>query len=437
MNDEPRRIVALHAVRVAALRRMKLLALVLLGVAVAGLLASDLALARGGGRAWGWLQAFCEAACVGALADWFAVVALFRHPMGLPLPHTAIIPQNKDRIADSLAEFVRDHFLEPRELVAKLAAFDPARRLADWLVDEARVRRWVGEARRWAVAGLDLFDDERMRRATMELVIEQVRRWNAPATAAEVLSVLTQGGRHHELLDAGLQKVAGFLAEEEVKSRVAEVMVRHARKEWPKIVGMVDMVTPIARIADGLADKLSASVLGELRDVLAQPDHPVRLRYEVWLASFIERLRTDESLIAAFDRVKERAVTDPAVLDYVASVWRDLKHTIRADLADDDSAIVGHVEQALRDIGARIAGDPELRASLNEHLLAAAAEIAPNLRSGVTAHVAQTVKAWEDQRLVDELELAVGKDLQFIRINGTLVGGAAGLLFYALHVMIA
>jgi uncharacterized membrane-anchored protein YjiN (DUF445 family) len=214
-------------------------------------------------------------------------------------------------------------------------------------------------------------------------------------------------------------------------------MVRHARKEWPKVVGMVDMVTPVARIADGLADKLSASVLGELRDVLAQPEHPVRLRYEDWLARFIERLRGDPELIAAFDRVKQRALDDPAVLDYVASVWRDLKHAIRADLADDDSAIVGHIEQALRDLGARIAADPGLRASLNEHLLAAAGELAANLRGGVTTHIAQTVKAWEDQRLVGELELAVGKDLQFIRINGTIVGGIVGLLFYALRLALS
>jgi uncharacterized membrane-anchored protein YjiN (DUF445 family) len=311
--------------------------------------------------------------------------------------------------------------------------FDPAQRLGAWLADPARVRRWVDEARRWAVAGLDLFDDERMRRATMELLIEQVRRWNAAATAAEVLTLLTHGGRHHELLDAGLQKVAGFLAEDEVKSRVAELMVRHARKEWPKVVGMVDLVTPVARIADGLADKLSASVLGELRDVLAQPDHPVRVRYETWLGQFIARLRADPGLAAAFERVKERAIDDPAMLDYVASVWHDLKRVIRADLADESSAIVGHIEQALRDIGTRVAADPALRESLNEHLLAAAGELAANLRGGVTSHIAQTVKAWDDRQLVDELELAVGKDLQFIRINGTIVGGTVGLLFYALR----
>jgi uncharacterized membrane-anchored protein YjiN (DUF445 family) len=417
---------------VAALRRLKWSAAALLCAALAGL---ALATWRGGEGAWGWLQAFCEASAVGAIADWFAVVALFRHPVGLPLPHTAIIPRSKARVADGLAHFVRDHFLEPEALIARLGVFDPARRLGEWLADPLRVRDWVDEGRRWALKAIGLFDDERMKRATLELVVAQIRRWDAAATTADVLAMLTQGGRHHELLDAGLQKIGGFLAEDEVKARVSELMVRHARKEWPKVIGVVEMVTPAARIADGLADKLSASVLGELRDVLAQPDHPVRLRYEKWLAEFIERLRHDDALIDAFERVKERAVTDPALLDYVASLWGDVKRLLREDLADEHSAVAQHIEQAMRDVGARLAGDESLRASLNEHLLSAAGQLAANLRAGVTTHIAQTINDWDDRRLVAELELSVGRDLQFIRINGTVVGGLAGLALHALRLL--
>ena len=416
--------------RAAALKRMKWGAAALLAAALAGL---ALAVWMGGQGAWAWVEAFCEASAVGAIADWFAVVALFRHPLGLPFPHTAIIPRNKARVADGLAHFVRDHFLEPETLVARLGVFDPARRLGDWLADPARVADWVGDARRWALKAVGLFDDGRMRQATLELVVAQARRWNTATTAAEVLTVLTQGGRHHELLDAGLEKIGGFLAEDEVKARVSALMVRHARKEWPKVIGMVELVTPVARMADGLADKLSASVLGELREVLAQPDHPVRLRYDRWLAEFIERLRTDESLIAAFERVKERAIGDPAVLEYAASVWRDIKRRLQADLADERSALADHVAQAMHDVGERLRGDVGLRAALNEHLLSAAGQLTTNLRSGVTEHIAQTIKDWDDRQLVDELELSVGKDLQFIRINGAVVGGIAGLALHALR----
>ena len=241
---------------------------------------------------------------------------------------------------------------------------------------------------------------------------------------------------YHELLDAGLEKIGGFLAEDEVKARVSELMVRHARKEWPKVIGMVELVTPVARMADGLADKLSASVLGELRDVLAQPDHPVRQRYDAWLAEFIERLRQDEGLVAAFERVKERAITDPAVLDYAGSVWNDLKRLLQDDLADEHSTLAEHVGQAMRDVGERLRDDDSLRASLNEHLLSAAGQLAANLRAGVTVHIAQTIKDWDDRQLVDELELSVGKDLQFIRINGTVVGGIAGLALHALRLLV-
>jgi uncharacterized membrane-anchored protein YjiN (DUF445 family) len=419
--------------RAAALSRMKWGAAALLAAALAGL---ALAVWQGGEGAWAWVEAFCEASAVGAIADWFAVVALFRHPLGLPFPHTAIIPRNKVRVADGLAHFVRDHFLEPETLVARLGVFDPARRLGDWLADPARVADWVGDARRWALKAVGLFDDGRMRQATLDLVVAQARRWNTAATAAEVLTVLTQGGRHHELLDAGLEKIGGFLAEDEVKARVSALMVRHARKEWPKVIGMVELVTPVARMADGLADKLSASVLGELREVLAQPDHPVRQRYDRWLAEFVERLRTDEGLIAAFERVKERAITDPAVLDYAASVWSDIKRRLQADLADEHSALADHVAQAMRDVGERLRSDVDLRASLNEHLLSAAGQLTTNLRSGVTEHIAQTIKDWDDRQLVDELELSVGKDLQFIRINGAVVGGVAGLALHALRLLL-
>jgi uncharacterized membrane-anchored protein YjiN (DUF445 family) len=416
--------------RATALDRMKWSAAALLAAALAGL---ALAVWKGGEGGWGWLEAFCEASAVGAIADWFAVVALFRRPLGLPLPHTAIIPRSKERVADGLAHFVRDHFLDPQALVARLGVFDPAGRLGDWLADPVRMREWVAEGRRWAAKAVGLFDDDRMRRATLELVVAQARRWNSAATAAEVLTMLTQGGRHHELLDAGLEKIGGFLAEDEVKARVSELMVRHARKEWPKVIGMVELVTPVARMADGLADKLAASVLGELRDVLAQPDHPVRRRYDLWLAEFIERLRHDEGLVAAFERIKERAITDPAVLEYVGSVWTDLKLLLQADLVDERSTLGDHLAQAMRDIGDRLRDDESLRASLNEHLLSAAGQLAANLRAGVTTHIAQTIKDWDDRQLVEELELSVGRDLQFIRINGTVVGGIVGLALHALR----
>lgn len=417
--------------RASSLSRMKWLAVSLLLLALCGLV---LAHAMGGAGGWGWLRAFCEASAVGAIADWFAVVALFRYPLGVKIPHTAIIPQSKARIADGLAEFVRDHFLDPATILGKLAVFDPARRLGEWLTDPVRVRFWVGQAQGWALGLLATFDDKRLQKATLDLIVEQVRRWDAAPTASDVLGLLTQNGRHHQLLDAGLQQLSAFLLQDEVKAKVSQLMVKHARKEWPKIIGALEMVTKVDDLADGLADKLSGSMLAELREVLAQPEHPVRLRYEAWLKAFIQRLRSDPKLIASIHQIKEQAITDPAVQAYVSSLWTDIKQMLRQDLGHENSAMARHIERGLHEIGQRLANDNSLRDAINEHLLSAAGHLAADLRTGITTHIAQTVKAWDDQLLVRELELNVGQDLQFIRINGTVVGGVIGLLLHAVVV---
>ncbi|MBW4046996.1 MAG: DUF445 family protein, partial [Proteobacteria bacterium] len=225
--------------RLRGLRRMQSIALGFLAVAVLGLiLATDM----GGQGAWGWVKAFCEAAAVGALADWFAVVALFRRPLGLPIPHTAIIPANKDHIADNLAAFVRDHFLDPKALLEKLAVFDPAARLSQWLADPVRVHGWVSAARKWGLQTLDWLDDRSLQQGVKDIVLEALQRWDAAQTAGQVLIVLTRDGRHQDLLDGALEKIGEFLKQAEVKQRVSALLVKHARKEWPTVVGLVNAV---------------------------------------------------------------------------------------------------------------------------------------------------------------------------------------------------
>lgn len=418
--------------RAASLERMKWLAAALLLAALAGL---ALAHAMGGAGGWGWLRAFCEASAVGAVADWFAVVALFRHPLGLKIPHTAIIPQGKARIADGLAEFVRDHFLDPATLLARLTVLDPARRLGEWLTDPQRMQSLVAQAQGWALGLLDTFDDGRLKQAVLDLVIAQLRRWDAAPTAGDVLGLLTQNGRHHQLLDAGLHKLSEFMMQDEVKARVSQLLLKHARKEWPKIIATLELVTNLPDLSDSLADRLSASMLAELREVLAQPEHPVRLRYEDWLKTFVARLRSDPELIASVRDMKERAIDDPALQAYVSSLWADVRQLLRENLAADNSTLARYAQGALQALGQRLASDTSLRDALNEHLLAAADELAASLRAGITSHIAQTVKAWDEAQLVRTLELQVGRDLQFIRINGTVVGGLIGLVLHALALL--
>ena len=432
MNTSTPQAPAQPDTRAALLRRWKRIAVSLLLLALCGL---ALAHAMGGAGGWGWLRAFCEASAVGAIADWFAVVALFRYPLGIKIPHTAIIPQSKERIADGLADFVRDNFLDPQAILAKLAIFDPARRLGEWLTDPLRLRFWVGQAQRWALGLLETFDDQRLQQATLALLVEQLRRWDAAPTAGDVLGLLTQNGRHHQLLDAGLQQLAKFLAQDEVKANVSQLMLKHARREWPKIVATLEVVANVPNLADSLADRLSASLLDELHEMLAQPGHPVRLRYQEWLKDFVERLRHDPALIASVNEMKERVIADPALQTFVSSLLTDIRQLLRRDLARDDSTVAGYIERGLHAIGQKLASDESLRGAINEHVLSAAAHLAGDLRDGITHHIAQTVKAWNDEQLVRELELSVGRDLQFIRINGTLVGGLIGLVLHAVAVL--
>ncbi|MET0290477.1 MAG: DUF445 family protein [Pseudoxanthomonas sp.] len=414
--------------RRAQLRRMKALATGLLVLMLAGFVLSHL---MGQHGAWAWVAAFCEAAAVGALADWFAVVALFRRPLGLPIPHTAILPRGKDRLADGLAVFVRDQFLAPESLMAKLQVFDPATRLGQWLAEPGQARKLADMARGWALQALDLLDEKAVRRAILRFVVTRLRGWNAAGTAGEVLGLLTADGRHNVLLDEALKRIAIWLDDERIKARASMLIVRYARREWPKLVGTVDWIKPIEEIGDSLAERLARAALEELQQVLTEREHPLRKDYEKAVARYIERLRDDPALAERIEVIKQQIIDHPAVQDYVQGLWDQIHSSLRENLSSPDSTLAGHLERSLIALGETLERDPALRQALNDHMLNAAEKLTARLRSGVTEHIAQTVKSWDERHLVEQLELGVGRDLQYIRFNGTLVGGLIGLLLHA------
>ena len=424
MTEDPRR---------AQLRRMKAIALAMLLAMLAGFVLSH---AMGNQGAWAWVSAFCEAATVGALADWFAVVALFRHPLGLPIPHTAIIPRSKARIADSLAAFVRDHFLEPKTLLAKLEVFDPAAKLGEWLGRPEQSQRLAQLARGWALQALDLLDERAVREAIQGFVIARLRNWNAAATAGDVLGLLTADGRHQALFDEALRRLGSYLDDESVKQRASELLVKHARKEWPRLVGTVDLVKPVEGIADNLADRIARALLDELNEILSQPQHPMRRDYERWLQGYVRRLRRDPALVDKVESIKQKLIEHESVQDYVRGLWDQIHTSLRADLEREDGVLARHLEHSLGGLGQALERDPALREAINQHVMGGAEKLALRLRGGVTDYIAQTVKAWDERHLVEQLELSVGRDLQYIRFNGTLVGGLIGLLLHAVIVFL-
>lgn len=415
--------------RRAALRRMKIGATLLLLAMIGGFVTSHI---MGGQGVWAWVRAFCEAATVGALADWFAVVALFRHPLGLPIPHTAIIPENKARIGDNLAVFVRDHFLDPDTLLEKLRVFDPAARLGQWLNEPAQTRQLSEAARQVALQVLELLDETAVRKVIQELVTTSLQRWDAGRTAGDVLGLLTRDGRHQRLLDEALRRMAVYLDQEDVKERASDLLLKHARKEWPRIIGAVGMVSSTDAMADKLADKLARALIDELHDVMSQPGHPVRRSYEAWVSDYVARLGSDPEVTAQIEALKQRMIANPQVQDYVQSLWDEIHAALRRDLSAPQSRLSLHLEQALLAMGRKLAKEPSLREAINSHVLTSAQRLTETLRSGVTQHISRTVKNWDERHLVNELELSVGRDLQYIRFNGTLVGGLIGLLLHAL-----
>ncbi len=419
--------------RRADLRRMKLIAAGMLVLAIAGLVLAEWQGAQGG---WAWVKAFCEAAAVGAMADWFAVVALFRHPLGLPIPHTAIVPESKDRIADNLAAFVRDHFLEPGTLLAKLEQADPAAKLAEWLAEPGNTQRLTGILQAAVAEGLSLMDDDAVRRLIDKQLARLVERWDAPGAASRLLQLLTQDGRHHELLDSALKQAGVYLQQPEVKEQVSDMVLKYARREWPKMLAVVGWVKSPDTMADDFAVKLTDALLDEMAAVLNEPGHPLRQRYHAWFEGFIERLQHDPALRDKAQALKVELLQHPALRDYVGSLWTDLKAHLQANLSAPDSPMAERLQQAMARLGKELGRDPALREAINRHVLSVAGRMAESMRFTLTHHISQTIKGWDTPHLVEQVELGVGRDLQFIRLNGTLVGGLIGLLLHALLLLV-
>lgn len=372
--------------------------------------------------AWGYVAAFAEAGMVGAIADWFAVVALFRHPLGLPIPHTAIIPSNKDRIGDNLAGFIATHFLSAEQVLPKLREFDAAGRLAGWLArpdNAARVGQRLLGVGRWAVGALD---DDRVRAFVADLARRGLGQIDVSRLSGQVLEAMTHERRHQELLDGVLAQLAKLLGEDSVQDTITEAIAREIK--GLKYVGL-DQVA--ARLA---TRKVVVIVAKTIIDMADDPEHRLRQRFDELAGRFVARLQNDAALQARGERLKQELLASPALGSYVQQLWTELLAWLRADMAQGDSSIRRAVTRAAHTLGERLAGDAALRDWINAELLAAAPRLIERYREDIRRYIAHRVQAWDAREMTDELERHIGRDLQFIRLNGTLVGGLVGLLIH-------
>jgi len=373
--------------------------------------------------AWGYVGAFAEAAMVGALADWFAVVALFRHPLGLPIPHTAIIPDSKDRIGAKLAAFLCENFLGTAQVLDKLRHFRAADRLAGWLADPHHAAQVAVHAGGLLGHALRALDDAPVRRFVLTAVVERLDRLDTARVTGEVLDALTADGRHQQLLDAALRQLGHVLDDETLRGEVADVVASEVR--YLRYVGLDQKAGRYA------TEKMIAGIVRLIGEMGEDPAHPLRVRFDGFMAKFIADLRHDPAMQARGERLKQELLAHPQLAAYVQGLWSQVIAWTRDDLARDDSTLRGRIADVVQGLGARLQADDAMRTWIDAQLLANAPRWIERYREDIRAYIVARVADWNADEMTTELERNIGRDLQFIRINGTLVGGLAGLVIHA------
>lgn len=366
----------------------------------------------------GYVRATAEAAMVGGLADWFAITALFRHPLGIPIPHTAIIPSRKDRIGRSLGGFVQNNFLSREVIAARLEGLHIAERIARWISDPTNSGRIAHHVATGLAGAAAVLRDEDVQAMIDRALVTRVRKTQVAPVLGNVLSLLTAENRHQELLDEALRLIA------EGVTRNEELIRQRIREESPWWL-------PEA-VDDRIHDKVLLAIENTLRQVAADPSHPLRERFDRALHDFIEKLRTSPELSARAEEIKEDMLENPAVRQFSASIWGDAKRALAryADRKETDPP--GAVEQGLMRLGHAVQADAELMAKVDHWILDAVLYAVEQFRGEVAQLISYTVGQWDAEETSKKIELQIGKDLQYVRINGTLVGGLVGLILYSI-----
>ena len=374
------------------------------------------------------LKAIAEAAMVGALADWFAVRALFRR---VPIPfiarHTAIIPRNKDRIGQNLAHFVRDKFLDADSLVALIRQHDVVGTLAQWLVVPDNARLLGQQVGRMLAAALDMVQDRQVEHLIQKAVRTLIGQVDLSQAMATVLGALTHNGRHQALLDEALAKLIDLLQVPDTRTLIAHTIVQWLKTEHPRKEKML----PTEWLGDKGAAMLAHALEGLLADVAGNPQHALRAKFDDSVHSLITRLQSDPVWAQKADEVRCYLQTDATLGQYVQDLWRGMRAALQRDLADEKSAVARNVHAMGQWLGHALAQDAALRQALNDRLEGWVKGLAPEVSQFVAQHIQDTVQRWDAADMSALIELNIGKDLQYIRINGTVVGGLIGLVLFA------
>ncbi|MEU3768886.1 DUF445 family protein [Amycolatopsis keratiniphila] len=398
------------------LRKMKMVALsFLLGATVIFLLTSWAEAA--GWPAWvGYVRAAAEAGMVGALADWFAVTALFRHPLRIKIPHTAIIPNKKDALGSSLGDFVGSNFLSESVVREKLSRVEVSKRLGGWLSQPANAERVTSELATVVRAAVKVLRDEDVQAIMEQAVVKRIvdKPWGPPL--GKILEGVFADGAHHKLVDLMCDRAYEWVRDNH--TTMLRVVSDRAPSWSPKFVDEM------------LADKVYGEVLSFVWAVKTDVNHPMRLALDKFLGEFAQDLQTDPEVMARAEQVKSQMLGHDEVQKLIGSAWATAKEMLLNAAEDPSSELRRRVRTGLETLGGRLVSDDHIRSKVDTWVEGAAAYVVTHYSKEITTIITDTVERWDAEETSRKIELQVGRDLQFIRINGTVVGALAGLVIY-------
>lgn len=410
------------AVRAAELRRVKALATAVLAGCLLLLVVAKVL----GDRhpVFGFIAAFAEAATIGGLADWYAVVALFRRPLGLPIPHTAIIQQNQHRIADKLGEFIEVHFLSSGAVDAKLKQIDFATFVADWLHDRKRSSDLARFVLQLLPEALSAVESSGLKTFFTRRIVSQIEGLNLAPLAAGTLRAFMKDGRHQALLNDLLVAVHGALNNPDTLAAIRDKI----RAEMPTLLKLY-------RADKYVLNKIVASATSFFDDVRNDPQHPFRGEFDRMVRSFVDKLDGESTYADRIEQLKRDVLARPELGDLAQHLWSSVTAMI-GDSTGSGAVLQQHLSSMFMKAGRQLAADPEMRAEINQGLVAVLRSFIADQKSGVSSFIADQVKSWDMAQLIGLIELNIGRDLQYIRFNGTLIGGLAGLGLHTVEVLI-
>ena len=409
---------AADAERARALRRMKLVALsFLLGATVIFLLCSW-AQRNDDAAAWvGYVRAAAEAGMVGALADWFAVTALFKHPLGIPIPHTAIIKRKKDQLGEGLGDFVRENFMSPEVIGTKVRDADVAARTGKWLADHRNAERVASEVSTVLRVLVEMLRDEDVQQVLDRMIVKRIAQpqWGPPV--GRVLNSLLEEGRQEALLQLLADRAFQW------SLNAGETIERVIERDSP---------TWSPRWVDSLiGDRIHRELMDFTDKVRRNPDHELRRSATKFLFEFADDLQHDDTTVERAERVKEQILARDEITRAAETAWTTAKRIILESVEDPSSTLRARIADSVVHIGESLRDDSDLRDKVDNWIVRAAQHLVSQYGTEITAIITETIERWDAEEASRRIELHVGRDLQFIRINGTVVGSLAGLVIYS------